>query len=364
MGDENTLTEDFTSGNATDEIAGLLIDEQEQEEKPEPKKSSKKAINEKETEDQEGAVDESEGEETPPEDSTEEPEESDESDDVVTWEKALGLEEGILKYDDEGNPIGVIAKIDGITEEVPFKDLVIGYQTNKFNTHKSQQIEARRKEFEQTVSAVQQDYTQKLENLEAVTNYIGNKLVEDFQNVDWNLLRQQDPAEYAALKSDYETRINEIQQAMNAVAEEKQTLQQTQMSKSASQHKAFVDNQREIMYTKNPTWRDPTVFKKDMGEIRNFLSEHYGFTEQDFNQVYDARLIELAKDVKAFHNSKKVAEKKLVKPVPKFQKPTSKSAKRTSKLDRLTKQAKAAQGANKRDLQSEAIAELLMTGEK
>lgn len=360
MGDENTLTEDFTSGNATDEIAGLLIDEQEQEEKPEPEKSSKKARSEKETEDQEGAVDESEGEETPPEDSTEEPEESDESDEDVTWESALGLDEGVIQYDEEGNPKGILAKIDGVTEEVPFKDLVVGYQTNKFNTHKSQQIEAQRKEFEQTVSAVQQDYTQKLENLEAVTNYIGNKLVQDFQNVDWNMLRQQDPAEYAALKSDYETRMNEIQQAIGAVAEEKQALQQNQMSENVKRHKDFVATQRETMYSNNPTWRDPAVFKKDMGEIRNFLSEHYGFTEQDFGQVYDARLIELAKDVKAFHNSKKVAEKKLVKPVPKFQKPTGKSAKRTSKLDRLTKQAKAATGANKRDIQSEAIAELLI----
>ena len=78
--------------------------------------------------------------------------------------------------------------------------------------------------------------------------------------------------------------------------------------------------------------------------------------------MFDARLIELIKDAKTYHEGLKVADKKKQKPVPKFQKSRGGGKPKVSKLDKLTAASKKAHGADKRELQTSAVAELLTGG--
>ena len=79
--------------------------------------------------------------------------------------------------------------------------------------------------------------------------------------------------------------------------------------------------------------------------------------------MFDARLIELIKDAKKYHEGATVAAKKKQKPVPKFQKSRGTGVKpKTSKLEKLTAASRKAQGGEKRDLQQSAVAELLLGG--
>lgn len=345
MPPENTSNQSGLDNS--EQIANLLIEEDKLED-----------VNEDETEDAEL---DSEEEETPPEESTEEESES-ESDEDTTWEKVLGVEEGQLTYDDEGNITGINVKVDGESSTVKVKDLIAGYQINKSLTQRSQAFAEERKIFESQAKLVAEDYKAKLENVDVITNYLSKKLVSEFEGIDWNRLRVENPAEYAAARHDYATRASELQEAQAAILDEKRMMEEKHGQQSIQARQAFLQSQRNVMLEKNPSWANPEVFQKDMDGIKSFLSNQYGFTNDDFATVVDARLIELVKDAKKFRDGVKVAEKKVAKPVPKFQKSVGKKAKSVSKLDKLTKAAKSASGANKRVAQADAIAELLTGG--
>jgi len=79
----------------------------------------------------------------------------------------------------------------------------------------------------------------------------------------------------------------------------------------------------------------------------------------------DARLIQMAQDAMKFRQGKKTVARKLKgKDVPKFQKSSGHKPKgKLSKLQKLTAAAKKAEpGPAKRDLQTNAIAALLLQG--
>ena len=206
---------------------------------------------------------------------------------------------------------------------------------------------------------MEQEYSSKLENVELITNYLSNKLVSEFEGINWDQLRVENPAEYAAARQDYSARAQELKQAQDAVKQEKDQAQQETSKKLQGQQQAYLQDQHSKMIENNPSWADKEVLDSDMSVLRGFASERYGFTAGDFNHVTDARIIELVKDAKAYHEGVKIATTKRKKPVPKFQKSKGKVTKRVSKLDKLTKAAKAAHGADKRTLQTDAVAELL-----
>lgn len=340
----------------TDEIANLLVSEDEQE-APEAEEPVSEA--EGENEDEQVTTEDSEEEETPSEESTDE-EVTDESD--PTWENVLGLDESQISLDDEGNLTGINVKVNGEVSTVKMNDLVAGYQNNKSFTQKSQALAEEKKQFETQVKTVAEEYKAKLDNAEALTTYLSKKLVSDYDGVDWDRLRAENPAEYAAARQDYASQAQELQKAQEALQQERSQLTQQQQAEFMKQEQQVLAEQRAKMLENNPEWNDPGKFEQDMTGMKNFLRNQYGFSDEDFASVRDARLIELVKDAKKFREGVKFAQKKITKPVPQFQKSSGKKAKAVSKLDKLTKAAKSAKGANKRHLQSDAIAELLIGG--
>lgn len=329
----------------TEAIADLLIGE---EDKPEVKATSEA---EDETEDQEDAEELSE-------ESTEEVDEPE--DDDKTWEDALGVDEGQLSYDEDGNVKGVNVKVNDKSDTVGVKDLIAGYQSNKSFTQKSQALAEERKTFEAQVGNVRQEYDSKLSNVESLTNYLSDKLLKEFEGINWEQLRVDNPAEYAAARHDYASQAQELKQAQDAIATERQQQMATQQANSQQMTQAQLKEEFDKMLVKNPTWHDKEVLTKDMTDMKTYCCDQYGFEMSDFAHITDSRLVEVIKDAKAYRDGVKIADVKRKKPVPKFQKSKGKTTRRrTSKLDKLTKAADSAHGSAKRDLQTDAIAELL-----
>jgi len=345
------MSENLESSNSTtaslDDIADLLAGESEEIEE-----------NEETTE----AADDLEEDESLAGESTENVEEVEEEDSEQSWETVLDVDDGQLNYDDEGNIAGINVKVNDQSETVGMKDLIAGYQSNKSNTQKSQAIAEQRKEFDAGLKQVQQDYASKLENVEQLTNYLGNKLVQDFDGVNWEQLRVENPAEYAAMKQDYSQRASELKTAQDAILQEKQTGLQQRHQQDQQARQAHLVEQRDKMLISNPTWNNEETYKSDMGNIKSFAGNQYGFNDNDFNNVSDARIIEVLKDAMAYRNGVKTATDKQKKPVPKFQKSKRVGTKKVSQLDKLTKKAGKARGGRKRAAQTDAIAELLLGG--
>ena len=339
------------SADVTDQIADLLAGEEEKDESTEDS-------NEEETQ-----LEASNEEEESNDEATEEESEADleaiAEGDEQTWESVLGVDEGKLHYDDEGNIAGVNVKVDGESSTIGMNDLIAGYQTNKSVTQRSQAFAEERKTFDSEKEQVEQVYRSKLDTVDMLTQHLEKRLIGDFENINWEQLRNEDPAEYAALRQDYATKASELQNIKTAIQTDSDSQKGEVNTQNQVKQKEYVDGQRAKMIENNPTWQDEAVFTADMNAHKTFLGETYGFTDQEFDTVFDSRIIELMKDAKKYHDGSKVAAQKIKKPVPKFQKSRGKQKKSASKLDKLTAASKKAHGAQKRELQQSAVAELL-----
>ena len=342
-----------------DQIADLLVDEEPKSE--EPQKDVLKSVDDTQEVPDDTEVDESETEE---QEETETEEASAESEEELTWGSVLGVDDSKVVLDDNEQLTGVKVKIDGEEAVVKMNDLIVGYQTNKHNTQKSQAIAQERKELETLVQQTAQEYKGKVEAVEKLTQYLKKKFTQDFENVDWQRLRHEDPAEYAAAMQDYNVRQAEIDRVLNAVDSEKAQLSDEEIQAKESRQKALVIEHAEKLVEKFPEWRDKKVADKAFSEMNDFVQETYGFTPEEFSMAVDSRLISMIHDALTYHKGKSLVSKKVNKVVPKFQKSTGRKAPKVSKLDKLTKRAKAAKGANKRDAQRDAVAELLTSGNR
>jgi len=345
-------------GSNIDQIAELLLESEPEQDTPPVEARKKQPVTEEtNNEPSEEISNEKTDEEGPGEEKLSDEEAL--TEDEVTWSKVLGVDEKNLVLDDNGDFAAVKVKVDGKEAEVKLPDLIAGYQTNKYNTQKAQAIAEEAKQFVALKDQVVQAYTSKLDSVNKLTAYLEQSFLREFQDVNWDALRVQNPGEYAAAVQDYGIRQSEIQKIKDAVEQEKTFEVQSMTQAQQQQIQKRTEEEIASALEKNPTWRDPAVLKKDVEELKDFVGEAYGFTPEEFETIQDHRLLELVKDAMRYKKNTQIATLKLQKPVPKFQSPQTRKAKPVSKLERLTKQAKAANGYRKTELQTDAIAELL-----
>lgn len=285
------------------------------------------------------------------------------SDEEESLASLLGLDEDLLIVDEETGDLAFKTKVNGKEGKATLAEMLKGYQFNVANNEKAQELAAQRKAFEEAQKEGQERIAQQLQQVEGLAMMWQQELLGEYQKVDWNELRRLDPGEYAAKQADFNQRQQKLQQVGQYMAQYHQQKEAERQQELQAQRAERLNEQRAIMLQNNPSWADEKVLSKEMGELRDFVQTQYGFTEADVATVDDARLIELIKDAAAFRKGKSVAQKRN-KPVPprlqraangRFIKP-----KRQNRLDKLVNAAKSAKGANKRELQKDAVAALLM----
>jgi hypothetical protein len=370
MSEINVTTESNPSqatGSVTDQISALLMEDQAPAvEKKEPKAAKPKTPESKpelppsedsmdSDEDAEGSIDEDA--DTVGTTETADEEETDTED--TTWSKVLGVPDDKVVLDDEGDFAGFKIKVDGKVEVVPANDLIAGYQNNKSNTQKSKALAEERKQLEVKKQEVLQEYGTKIKDAEALTTYLETALIKEYQGIDWNNLRYQNPGEYAALVQDYNIRVDEIQKIKTATDTVKQQEQVKYQQEFGQKTQAYIQEQVQKAIEAHPEWQDTKNFKAALGDMQSFVVDTYGFSPEEFADVKDARILDLILDAKKYRAGKQIAEKKLAKPVAKFQKPSGKTQATKTKLEQLTSKAKQSSGYAAHAAQTDAVAELL-----
>jgi hypothetical protein len=375
MNEINVTTESQPSqavGSVTDQISALLMEDQAPVEKKEPKAAKPKAqeskpdlppsedLSEDGNEDDDGEfyekdlVDESELEEPEIEDNA-----GPSEDEEATWSKVLGVPEDKIILDDEGDFAGFKVNVAGKIEVVPAAELISGYQKNRAIDQKGKALAEEKKNFESQKMQTLQEYGTKIKDAEALTTYLENSLVKEYQGVDWNTLRYSNPGEYAALVQDYNIRVDEIQKIKTATDTVKQQETEKYQQEFGQRTQAYIQEQVQKAIEKHPEWQDTNKFKSALSTMQNFVSDTYGFSAQEFADVKDARILDLILDAQKYRAGKTVAEKKLAKPVGKFQKPTGQVKATKTKLEQLTSKAKTSSGYAKHAAETDAVAELL-----
>lgn len=342
-----------------DDIASLLMadDDSGEEAEADPTKQTQDTPD----------TDDTDGAEELPDESTEvdEVDESAAVDDSEegdqTLAEMLGVDESQLTVLDDGS-FKLNVKVDGQQSQHSLADVLKNYQTESSVTNKSKALSGERKKFEDAVATKAVEIKQSLELNQRLAQVLQEEIVSEFQSVDWDDLREFNPAEWSAKRQELGAKYQKIERVQAELGQQATDAAAQAQQQTTAKQQVYLKDQWDKMLDNNPSWGDEAVYDKDMGAIREFAAGAYGFTQQDFSTVLDSRIIEMAKDAQAYRQGKAFAEKKVVK-VPKMQKRGgTRKAPKVSKLEKLTKAAKRASGANKRRLQTDAVAELLTGG--
>ena len=208
-------------------------------------------------------------------------------------------------------------KVDGEELEVGIDELKNGYQRQADYTRKSQALAEQRKETEGIQSErmqLEQERQMYANGLQMLQEQQSAKL-NDFSNVDWETLKQEDPYQYMIKKDE----LRDAQEKVQNVAQQQQHIQQEQMQQQQAAKSEFVRTEYARLIEALPEWEDKqSTIKTD---IRDYASS-IGFRPEEINQLADHRSVLVIKKAMEFDKlTKKVApKKKAVKKVPKVQK--------------------------------------------
>ena len=300
----------------------LLAEEQEEgdleseEIQTEEQETEAETVKESEEEESEGSEEEetSEGEDAQEEGETLE---------LADLAGVIGLEEDKLDVDENGQ-IVIKTKIDGEEGTAKLTDLVKSYQLEGHLNKQNMEVQEQRKQLETHKSELDQQYQEKLQQAEDMANLAWTELNNEYQSIDWNTLRVEDPAEYAAKQNDYQLRQNRIAQMAQGIEAERQA----KIAEHQERMAEIVAQEAKALKNAIPEWADETVASQERKDIRNYAIST-GYSPDEIDSLVDHKSVLILRKAMLYdklQGKKPSVVKKVVK-TPKIAKPGRASTK-------------------------------------
>lgn len=189
-------------------------------------------------------------------------------------------------------------KIDGKDVEVTDEDLEKGYLRQSDYTRKTQELAAKRKSFdEQEIPAVRAERLKLAQRLEQLENVLKSYTPDE---PDWETLRLQDPAAFTETWSAWQLQ----QKRLEAVANAKKEAQQAVAADQAEFFKSHLENERQKLVEKIPTWSDNNVAKAEKAKLLAYAQEN-GYSDEELLQVADHRPLVLLRKAMLYDEAQK-----------------------------------------------------------
>lgn len=177
-------------------------------------------------------------------------------------------------------------KVDGKDLDVPLSDVVKNYGLEKHFQAKSVAFAEQQRAWEATQAQARAALEQQLTQAQALGNLAHQQLLGQYQSIDWNKLRADDPAQWAVLNTEFNQRAGAIQQHLAAVEAQRQQMAQAQQLQTLQ----ALPAERSRMLDARPEWRDEAKFQAARGEMRSY-AQKLGFTDAELAGVFDHRYV-------------------------------------------------------------------------
>lgn len=202
----------------------------------------------------------------------------------------------------------------GEEAEVTLDELRKGYSRESDYTRKTMKHAEEVKAFESSRTQQLEAFKQALGTLRAELD----GLVVNEEKVDWDKLRQENPAEFVRWKEYF----RDMKDKRAAVMREQETVAQAEAVKARQQHLETLKSESEQLSKKLPIFADPEKGVKARNELRSYLLNN-GYQSQDIDGLSDHRAVMIAWKAAQYDKlqaSKPQVEKRVVA-LPKVQKP-------------------------------------------
>ena len=209
-----------------------------------------------------------------------------------SYEEGQELSESTDIQENSEEPVYTVT-IDGTDYEVTQDELIQGYQRNADYTRKTQELAAEKQQSSDFVERSKKDVETKLARLDQLNQAAQSQLQQEYAQIDFEKLYEEDPAEAARLEHKMRKKNEQLQQ----VQKQTQELQTQEFSK-------YLEEQQKQLSVKVPEMNHPEKGSEFKKQMRNYLSS-VGFNNQEIDSVYDHRYVLLVRDAMNYRNLQK-----------------------------------------------------------
>ena len=183
--------------------------------------------------------------------------------------------------------------VDGTELSVNLEELIQGYQRNADYTRKTQELAQERNQSSEFVERSKKDVEAKLTKLNELNNAAQAQLQQEYAEVDFEKLYDEDPVEAARLEHKMRRKHDQLAQ----VQQQTQELQSQEFNK-------YLGEQQKLLSQKIPEFMDEQKGPRFKQQMRDYLG-NIGFNDTEINSVYDHRYVMLVKDAMSYRNLQK-----------------------------------------------------------
>ena len=183
--------------------------------------------------------------------------------------------------------------VDGTDLSVNLEELIQGYQRNADYTRKTQELAQERNQSSEFVERSKKDVEAKLQKLDQLNNAAQAQLQQEYAEVDFEKLYDEDPVEAARLEHKMRKKHSQLAQ----VQQQTQELQSQEFNK-------YLGEQQKLLTQKIPEFMDEQKGPRFKQQMRDYLG-NIGFNDTEINSVYDHRYVMLVKDAMSYRNLQK-----------------------------------------------------------
>jgi len=257
-------------------------------------------------------------EETPEIEETEESEQPEEESEALSFNELSELAEATgMDLDKFMDTIKTKVSVAGEPIEVNLKELRDGYMKDADYRKKTSEIAELKRNFEAEKQTLNQQYAERIKETDSILETLENAYTSQFNQIDWQTLRMEDPAEYAAKLAEKKQAEDYFKGLRAQTRETNQRLQREQSEKYQQMLGERLVQEREALISKLPSWD-----QKSAETLSNYLGNN-GFNSDEISQAYDHRIIVLAEKARLYDelvSNKDIASNK-VRNLPKITKP-------------------------------------------
>lgn len=244
-----------------------------------------------------------------------------------------------------------ITDANGERKEVSLGEWKDTFQNNERAQRLAQESEALKAELQSQQQQAAEAMERQAQEGAMFLNQVQQTLQTEFQSVDWDSLRINNPTEWTAKRQEFQERNGKLQTMRQQAAqayEQNKTAISDQHQKELSQ---VIEREHRALTTALPSWQNSETRQAEQAELVNYLLDQ-GYSQQDVDSSYDHRTIVLAHKAMMYDKSMRktdVAKKKVLKLGSKVLTPGAKRSK--------AQQAVTAEGALRKSLRKSGSTE-------
>jgi hypothetical protein len=206
-------------------------------------------------------------------------------------------------------------KMPGSGDEVTLGQIKDSYRASNDVTHEAAEVRKQRETLE-TELAQKRDATQQtLAEAAALVDTAEKRMMSEYESVDWNALRTENPTQWVALRQEVQERQRLLEATKSDIRTRWQQNIEDAQRESVARLNERVEQETAKLLEVLPEWKDPEVAKTERSALHSYLVAQ-GFAVEEVEQVVDHRAVLLARKARLYDEAvaqaKETAAKKKV----------------------------------------------------